>query len=407
MNKPSSLEKKYKLSTYLTIASVFILSLALTIGLYLFIKDNVNKQLSSRFQNQTEQITSFIQHRMDLYSTVIFGEQGLFAASQKVEANEWKTYASELNLPQNYAGISGISYIQRVLKSEVVKYPYTIFPASDKSEYYPSTFSFSVVSATPNYGFDLSSETKRWQALQSARDTDKPVASAVVLGITTGIPTFSIYAPVYKNGSPRDTVEERQKNIIGFVSAGFRVERLFDGLTSDIVFDKNIDLEIHDASTSDDISTNNLLYDTNTANNSIKSNLTLFTKVMVGGRIWTLYFKALPGYEVSLIDLYSPYAVLGAGIFLSILLAWLFYSYARSRERAIKLAEDITKDLEESKKKTEEYSKTLEIDIEKRKDFDRKLKERSDEMERLNALMVGREIKMTELKQEIERLRQK
>jgi PAS domain-containing protein len=77
--------------------------------------------------------------------------------------------------------------------------------------------------------------------------------------------------------------------------------------------------------------------------------------VTVGGRTWTLYFTALPDYQASVVNSYEPIFVLGGGTILSVLLAWLIYSYARSRERAIVLAQKITGELEGTKKDLQNF----------------------------------------------------
>lgn len=59
--------------------------------------------------------------------------------------------------------------------------------------------------------------------------------------------------------------------------------------------------------------------------------------------------------------------------------------------------------LEEARKKIEGYNKTLETQV---TDRTRELQKKVEELEDLNKLMIGRELKMTELKEEIEKLRQ-
>jgi len=64
----------------------------------------------------------------------------------------------------------------------------------------------------------------------------------------------------------------------------------------------------------------------------------------------------------------------------------------------------MTEDLEKSRKTLEEYSKTLEQKVGERT---AQLNSKLNELERMNKLMVDRELKMVELKKEIEELRNK
>jgi len=65
---------------------------------------------------------------------------------------------------------------------------------------------------------------------------------------------------------------------------------------------------------------------------------------------------------------------------------------------------NMTEDLEKSRKTLEEYSKTLEQKVQERTG---ELNSKVEELQRMNTIMVGRELKMIELKKEIEELKSK
>lgn len=342
---------------WLTLALVLLIFLALTIGLWRGVQLALTDQIEVKFQNQTDQIASFIQARMNFYTHALIGAQGLFAASKSVEADEWDAYIKQLDLARNYNGISGMSYAQRVTQADRAAFPYPIYPTSTmQDEFFPLVFNFFnptvLSSSTSLLGFDLNSEEKRRQTLVKATDRDELTASPVVLGIATHRPTFSVYAPIYQNGRPHTTSQERRTALVGFVSAGFRVEHLFEDLATNPVFDKNIDIEIYDTPSADEVSSSTLLYDNNGTRQEFLSSdprLSRIKTVTVGGRIWSLYFTALPSYQLPLFEQLAPYIVLLGGSTLSFLLVGLIYSYARSRERALGYAEELTKDLRQSR----------------------------------------------------------
>ena len=64
----------------------------------------------------------------------------------------------------------------------------------------------------------------------------------------------------------------------------------------------------------------------------------------------------------------------------------------------------MTEDLEKSRKALEEYSKTLEQKVQERTG---ELNSKPEELERMNKLMINRELKMVELKKELEELKNK
>lgn len=480
---------------------VLVAGLSLTIVAWRITTLSIADQLELRFGAKITEITSLIGRRMDLYADVLPGLQGLFAASENVTEDEWYTYIDELNILQNYSGITGLSYIKKVTASEVPDYPYTIYPASKKEVYYPYTYRYTTISGTQStIGFDISSEEKRNETITEAGMTGHAVASPVVLGITTGLPTFSIYAPLYTSGMPVETEGERTDALRGFISAGFRVKELFNTLATDPAFSDDIDLEIYDSPTFDEVTPDTLLYDSGVESidqaRTKKGVMTEETHIVVGGRTWTLRFSALPSYDLHTIERITPVIILVGGTLLTLLMSWLLFLFASAQAKAMRIAEKMTKDLEKSrtllrlsmenagdmifitditgrildansaasatlgythdeflrmnateltpdidqkelvamgeelrKNKTltlerierkkdgtlfpvearttlfgsEDDLRTISIvrDIGERKEAEKKIKERSDELERLNALMVGRELKMAELKKEL------
>ena len=68
-----------------------------------------------------------------------------------------------------------------------------------------------------------------------------------------------------------------------------------------------------------------------------------------------------------------------------------------------KVFERMRREVQDAKMKLEEYNKQLEQQIKERT---KELEEKLSELERMNKLMVGRELKMSEMKQEIQKLRE-
>lgn len=381
----SELLRKKNLFTFFALLSVVGFSLALSLVFWILFQKNVNEEGVIRFENKTEQITAFIQNRINLYEGVVFGLQGLFAASEKVEEREWRAYLEKINIPRNFSGVSSVSYIARVSKSKASSYPYDIYPKADKDEYYPLTYSVFFLSATTiPFGFDFSSEQKRNHTLMLAQERGEPVATPLVISVVAKVPIFSIYAPVYETSLYSTTETKVEKKLQGFVSVGFRVRELFEGFRSDPVFDPAIDIEIYDTPDIAEISPDNLVFDSNTAHDISQSDSAFMrvTNVVVAGRIWTVYFVALPSY-VADSNRQTSTVVLVSGFAVSILLGVCVFSLVVSRKNALNLVSVMTRDLEKNKEQ-------LEIKL--------------HETEKLNKFMVDREVKMIDLKQKIKEL---
>ncbi len=312
---------------------LFVLGCAISLTLGQVFLSLRASELERAFENESTQITSLVDSRMMLYTNVLYGTQGLFAASNFVDDNEWQDYISTLDLADNYRGISSMLYIQDVPAAATSTLPFPIYPYSPKAEYFPITYiarstaantSTSTVSSTSTIGFDISSEAGRRSALLAASTTHQPSATPVVLSAGADpLPILSIYAPVYAEGST-------STQPTGYVAAVFRVKELFEGLASDPIFDRNIDVTIKDSDGA-------VLLDTSASRSLAPaySNRVYDTSVTVAGRVWTLHFRALSSYSLGTFADLLPWLVLGFGLLLSALLAFLSYLFVVSRERAI------------------------------------------------------------------------
>ncbi len=319
--------RKKNLLTPVILIGIFVFSMLVVGGAWFFVKNSVEGQSRVKFENQAEQIASFIESRMNLYGTVPYGLQGLFAASETVSEDEWHRYVEMLDIPRNFKGISSASFAPKITEEEVADFPATIFPETSKEVYYPIQYivSFSTL-ARP--GFDLSSEAERNKTLVTAIDENKLVATPVVLSATTQIPVFSIYAPIYENGASIDTVAGRRGAALGIIFISFRTENIFPDLVESPFFDETIDVEIFDG--------DKLLYDSATASiHQTTPDFEYIRTIPISGRTWNVKFSALSLSNLPFLTRYAPFTVLGVGLVFSILITVFASFYIRSRERAL------------------------------------------------------------------------
>ncbi len=108
----------------------------------------------------------------------------------------------------------------------------SLVPASDADEYFPILYTARPAESALVYGFNLIDGNARQRALELARDTDRPAATANFLlrrgtGNRTG---FIVVLPVYKQGLPRGTVEERRRNLDGFIIGIFQTGLMIESI---------------------------------------------------------------------------------------------------------------------------------------------------------------------------------
>lgn len=102
--------------------------------------------------------------------------------------------------------------------------------ATDRPEYFPATFlEPSEASGTP-LGFDVASEPRRRAALERARDSGEPAATAPV-EVSPGSEDatgFIVFVPVYAHAKSRASVADRRASLLGYVRGVFRGRDLVD-----------------------------------------------------------------------------------------------------------------------------------------------------------------------------------
>ncbi|MBC7766671.1 CHASE domain-containing protein [Arenimonas sp.] len=326
-----------KLFIPIVLILIFSISMLLAGGVSVLVNNNLEQQSNLQFKNQTGQIAAFVESRMNLYIGSIYGLQGLFAASNSVTESEWKAYVSEINVPTRYPGVSATSFAPKVFLEEATRLPFKIYPSVTKEYYFPISYVSNFVQGTSTaQGFDLSSESERFKTLSKAIDTDTPSATPVVIAAISKVPIFSVYAPVFKNKTLQETIEDRQKNIQGIVSVSFRLDKIFPDLFSTSITDDRVNIEIYDTPSAETMQKESLLYDTNiTSIQNVKHKLQEIKKIYVADRVWMIKFTANKNTYLPVVERYGQEVVLVLGLLFSILITMITYIYIRSHEQAL------------------------------------------------------------------------
>jgi CHASE1-domain containing sensor protein len=119
-----------------------------------------------------------------------------------------------------------------------------LMPSPVRSEYFPVFYAATEPFGSHVYGLDLNDGGVRQQALERARDGDLLAASPhFPLQSGTGDRMgFFVAAPVYRAGSPHESLKERNDNLIGFVQAVFQTSVLLETLINTTTKATGLDL---------------------------------------------------------------------------------------------------------------------------------------------------------------------
>jgi signal transduction histidine kinase len=191
--------------------------------------------------------------------------------------------------------------------------------AQEREEYFPVLFLESLKKNAPALGFDVGSEPRRRVALEKARDSGEPSATAPIrLAQESGSQRgFVVFEPVYR-GEPK-TVEERRDALLGFATAVFRIGDLIE-MSLRFAGDNGVALSLHDKADG------SLLYQQ--TGKRLEGGPVWQTDVDVAGRHWTLLFEPTAAFQNLRLDA-SPWIALAAGLFITLLTAGYLWNNAR------------------------------------------------------------------------------
>ena len=384
---------------------VFGFFVVITLIAWFFSVSFVEEQTKDQFTLETQQITNAIASRLDIYLNALSGTRGLFEASNFVDRSEFRKYISSLNIQTEYPGIQGIGYTVFVTPEELEEHiqtirdegfpDYTIKPSGERDIYtsiiYLEPFD---VRNQQAFGFDMYQEINRNTAMNMARDTNSIAMSnkvTLVQEIDDDVQAgFLVYIPVFEKGVSTLTLEERREAVMGYVYSVFRVGDLMSAILSQRSL--NFDVEVFDADSVDDITSENRIFSSFGALNDPvldTGRLELFTPIERAGQTWIVRYVASSEFGTNFLDKSIGIFVIVGGLFVGTVAAYLVYILLNSRKKAVEFARELNTDLLKSKKSLEEANRVT--------------KEKLQELERLNAAMVDREVKMSELKKELGR----
>ncbi|WP_019141012.1 CHASE domain-containing protein [Noviherbaspirillum massiliense] len=328
---------------------VLLVSLLITERLWRNAQETAEQIFRADFAARVRDASQRIEARMKTYEQVLRGAVGLYAASGFVSRDVFREYIGTLDLEENYPGIQGIGFAlvvpeanKRAHVSAVRSqgFPeYDIQPGGNRPTYtsivYLEPFAGTNLRA---FGYDMYSEPVRRAAMEAARDTGDAAASGKVTliqeldqDVQAG---FLLYLPVYRNGAPQATVDDRRSSLTGWVYAAFRMKDLMSGVAGPQ--ESNIELTIYDGRRLDPEAR---MYSSapGFAAESPASRFTTYNIIRIAGRDWTIATRPTP-LMLDHIDREKPLLVLKSGIGISILLALLAWLFLDDRAQAIRVA---------------------------------------------------------------------
>ncbi|MDB5865146.1 MAG: diguanylate cyclase [Betaproteobacteria bacterium] len=355
-----------------------------------FIADRrVHEDAIAKVDAAISDATGAIHTRLRSTYDVMLGAQGLFRASDDVSRADFHNYIAGLKLRERHSSIRSVNYavvvpaghkatVERIVQNDrsldPAGYPnFRIKPPGARAVYMPIFYSESSQGREPGLGLDLFAEDRR-ESVERARDSNEPVLSGriALASDPTRAPAFSVRVPVYRDGAPYATVEERRAAFIGVLSATLLARDLVGDLLAHAslgpmaikLYDR---FEVAGARHFGVAGTEYLLYEKPAAAPFSTTDRGYFFRevpIATGGRLWQARIEGVSSHFMTPTDRALPLILLLGGLVVSALVAGLTRSLASSSERAQELAIQITADLRKSEARLSEAQRLTQSMIE-------------------------------------------
>jgi PAS domain S-box-containing protein len=230
------------------------------------VKRGIEEDALRQFSFACDQVTLKIVERLHAYALILRGGAALFAASSSVNRQEWHTYVETLNASGSVSGVQGIGFAELIapgrLNAHLARVRAEGFPdyhVRPVGEQAITTATTAVLYLEPfrdgnlrAFGLDMFAEPVRRAAMEQARDSGDAALSGKVQQVMDTEQDVQagtlMYVPVYRNGAPTGTVEQKRAALVGWVYSPFRMNNLLSGILADWTSQKGkiVDMHIYD-----------------------------------------------------------------------------------------------------------------------------------------------------------------
>ncbi|MDP1982024.1 MAG: EAL domain-containing protein [Sulfuritalea sp.] len=323
-------------------------ALSLTLLAWRYAEQDLEREQRREFDAEVSQVRADLKARLAGYTQILRSAAALFAASDKVSRQDWRSYVAALKLERDYPAIQAMAFARSVGAAELPALvdemrgsgmaDFVVRPPGGRDHFVVNVFAEPYNGQNRKaLGYDMWQDAERRETMQRARDSGAPtITPRLTLKIDeqdNPVPAFIMYLPVMsRSGS----------EVFGYVLSPFRMPNL----VSDVMRQSHgaVSLSIHDGT---EVRPESLFYRGAVADPAVPPKFVHGELLVVGGRTWTLSFASQPK-RAELGYVTRSAQVLAGGLLTSALLFAIAWSLATTRDRALRLARDMTRSLRES-----------------------------------------------------------
>ncbi len=361
--------------------AIFATALVAGLYIYFYIYNGFIKEATARFNEESKGIYANILEKdgLDDYTRSLSNLRGLFGASVSVERNEFETFINDSQYTAQFPATESFLYIKKVTDAEKSAYinsmrhdallnkgsrpGFAITPAGTRDEYYVTTYVTPYAGNESLLGEDVLANPAKQNAIEAARDTG--AFSTTGNETLNGRSAFMIVLPIYRNGAPHATINERRASIMGVVAVRINPETFIIPAINEIdstikkirlyVFENNLAAR----------ASQNLIYTHNNTKGSYTNPIARSYSFKIGNSNWMLAIAENADDELHSLEKRTM-LLGGFGVFaILFLVGGGLLQMLTSRKRSIIAARELTKNLREIEHFLTESTSDIAITVDK------------------------------------------
>ena len=344
--------------------AVALLGICVAVAAGLWLQRQNDAQASADFERSAARVAQIIETRMRQPIYGLRGAGGVYAASKKVHRSEFRAYVESRDLPQEFPGVRGFGFIQRVPRSalpafvaaeqadEAPQFAVHELSALGEDDLYVTKYIEPYVANSAAMGLDIGSEPIRREAAERAVATGQPTLTAAITLVqdTRRSAGFLLFVPVFRHGTDPINPAQRRQALVGLLYAPMVVGEMLAAMPDVSAGLAHFQLN--------DLAVGNTVFDSGDAPNNgtaaddVTPKVGKFQderKLSLPGRDMLLRVRSTPQFDAAHKNA-APWVVVVGGALGSVLLGaalWLLMRQQASlRSRAEALAERLTRDLD-------------------------------------------------------------
>jgi PAS domain S-box-containing protein len=369
VGKQSKGSAAFKLSKTYPAWIILIITLAISAFLYDFMGNQVRTDNELAFEKATSSVLSRIEDKFDTKIQIMNSVNNVFKNSYVVRdvfeintKNSVNTYPSVVSFQKaNKVTPETLGDFVYNTRSQGY-YDMRVWPEGERDLYYLTEYVVPFDGNEKRIGYDVATEEIIKNTIESAsKDNSLKITSSYKTGKTDL--GFYLIAPLYELGLPTDTPQQRNDNFTSAVMMEINTDLFYgEALGEGIASDSTIIFEIVDLVASDE---SNAFYASDNyetmSNEDEKALIENNIDLTFGDHTIRIKFETVPGFGGEFSE-YLPYLALGTGILVSLVLFGFVISVITSRQRALDLADRMTKSQRRIVDSSQDIIAVLEMD---------------------------------------------